>query len=299
LAEVLSAEQPDVVLVQGDTTTTFAGALAAFYAGVPVGHVEAGLRTGDLTAPFPEEANRLLTDRITTYHFAPTKRCRDALLAEGAPSVRVWLTGNTVVDALLWVRDRLRDAPLADHRTELASAYEIIAGDAPVVLVTGHRRESFGGGFQDICRALRQLATSRPEVHWVYPVHLNPEVQTPVRQHLGDLPNVHLLAPLAYVPFVRLMDRATFVLTDSGGVQEEAPALGKPVLVMREVTERQEGVEAGTARLVGTDPDCIVAECLRLLDDSAAYRAMSRAHNPFGDGRAAERTVAALASVLG
>ncbi len=300
LADVLAAEKPDVVLVQGDTTTTFAGALAAFYAGIPVGHVEAGLRTGNLDAPFPEEANRLLTDRLTTYHFAPTPRCRDALLAEGAPPVRIWLTGNTVVDALLWVRDRLRQVPPQHHQGELGSAFNVVAEEtSPLVLVTGHRRESFGEGFRNICRALHDLATIRPDVYFVYPVHLNPEVQGPVHQSLGELPNVHLLAPLNYAPFVRLMDRATFVLTDSGGVQEEAPALGKPVLVMRDVTERQEGVEAGTARLVGTNPRRIVHEALRLLDDPAAYKTMSRAHNPYGDGRAAERTVQALASALG
>ncbi len=300
LAEVLAEEKPEVVLVQGDTTTTFAGALAAFYAGIAVGHIEAGLRTGDLDAPFPEEANRLLTDRITTYHFAPTRRCREALVAEGAPPVRIWLTGNTVVDALLWVRNRMHQTPLEHHREELGSAFATVAENtSPLILVTGHRRESFGEGFRNICQALHDLASARPEVDFVYPVHLNPEVQGPVHSKLEGLPNVHLLGPLSYAPFVRLMDRATFVLTDSGGVQEEAPALGKPVLVMRDVTERQEGVEAGTARLVGTNPRHIVDEALRLLDEGEVYDAMSRAHNPYGDGRAAERTVEALASALG
>ncbi len=299
IARVLDAERPDVVLVQGDTTTTLAGALAAFYAGIPCGHVEAGLRTSDLTAPFPEEANRLLADRLASYYFVPTERCAQALAAEGAASERVWLTGNTVVDALLQVRERVARTPLEDDREALGSAYADVAGEAPLVLVTGHRRESFGDGFQGICRALSSLAEKHSEVAIVYPVHLNPQVQQPVHQTLADLPNVHLLAPLAYPPFVRLMDRASFILTDSGGVQEEAPALGKPVLVMREVTERPEGVEAGTARLVGTDPERIVAEAERLLTDRDAYRAMSRAHNPFGDGRAAERIVRALQSALG
>lgn len=296
LAQVLDEERPDLVLVQGDTTTAFAGALAAFYAGIPTGHVEAGLRTGDLGAPFPEEANRLLTDRLASLHFAPTARARDALLAEGILPNTIWLTGNPVVDALLWVRDRLKSRPLVGDRAELGSAFEIVAeAENPVVLVTGHRRESFGEGFRRICRALRTLAESHPELHLVYPVHLNPQVQQPVRRHLEDLPNLHLLAPVSYAPFVRLMDRATLVLTDSGGVQEEAPALGKPVLVMRDLTERQEGVDAGTARLVGTDPERIVAEVERLLQDPDAYSAMSRAHNPYGEGNAAERIVEVLA----
>ncbi len=299
IAGVLDAEQPDVVLVQGDTTTAFAGALAAFYAGIPCGHVEAGLRTGDLAAPFPEEANRLLADRLTSFYFAPTERCRRALAEEGVPPERVWLTGNTVVDALLQVRDRVRRTPLTDDRDVFGSAYSAVAGDAPLILVTGHRRESFGEGFRNICQALRTLAGKHPEVEIVYPVHLNPRVQEPVRRTLSGVPNVHLLAPLAYPPFVRLMDRSSLILTDSGGIQEEAPALGKPVLVMREVTERPEGVEAGTARLVGTEPERIVAEAERLLTDPVAYRAMSRAHNPFGDGRAAERIARALASALG
>ncbi len=294
LSRVLDNERPDIVLVQGDTTTTFVGALAAFYAGIPTGHVEAGLRTGDLASPFPEEANRLLTDRLASYYFVPTERCRQALADEGVPAERVWLTGNTVVDALLWMRDRVAQTPLETDREALGSAYSCLADEAPLVLVTGHRRESFGNGFRRICHALKTLAEKHPEVEIVYPVHLNPEVQEPVRRTLSDLANVHLLPPLAYPPFVRLMDRCSFILTDSGGVQEEAPALGKPVLVMREVTERPEGVEAGTARLVGTDPERIVSEAERLLSDSDAYRAMSRAHNPFGDGRAAERVVEAL-----
>ncbi len=298
VSHVLEAVRPDAVLVQGDTTTAFAGTLAAFYAGIPCGHVEAGLRTGNLAAPFPEEANRLLVDRLASYYFAPTERCRRSLAGEGVPEERIWLTGNTVVDALHQVRDRVRATPLAEDRDALATAYPAVAGKAPLVLVTGHRRESFGDGFRRICEALRILAEHHPEVEIVYPIHLNPQVQEPVHRTLSAVPNVHLLAPLAYPTFVRLMDRCNFILTDSGGVQEEAPALGKPVLVMREVTERPEGVEAGTARLVGTDPERIVAEAERLLTDRAAYRSMSKAHNPFGDGQAAERIVRALASAL-
>ncbi len=299
LSPVLAAERPDAVLVQGDTTTTFAATLAAFYAGIPVGHVEAGLRTGDLRAPFPEEANRLLADRIATFFYPPTPRCRDVLLAEGHPAGNVHLTGNTVIDALLWMRDRLRQIPVERHRDALGDAYGPVRDPGvPLILVTAHRRESFGEGFRGICRGLRRLAEQRPELQLVYPVHLNPQVREPVRGSLSDLPNVHLPEPLAYAPFVRLLDRATLVLTDSGGIQEEAPGLGKPVLVLRETTERPEGVEAGTARLVGTDPERIVAETERLLDDADAYRAMARAHNPYGDGRAAGRIVDALAEGL-
>lgn len=298
VSRVLDAEQPDVVLVQGDTTSTLAGALAAFYAKIPIGHVEAGLRTGDLAAPFPEEANRLLTDRLSSFHFAPTKRCHDALLAEGLPSKNIWLTGNTVVDALQWVRDRLPESR-STARESFGSAQQVVADEgSPVILVTGHRRESFGDGFRAICRALSSLAEAYPDAHLVYPVHLNPNVLTPVRRELSGRHNIHLLEPLSYPDFVLLMDRSSFVLTDSGGVQEEAPALGKPVLVMRQVTERSEGVEAGNAKLVGTDPQRIFAEASRLLDDPAAYRSMSRASNPYGDGRAAQRIVEALAAAM-
>ncbi len=294
LREVLRAERPDVVLVHGDTTTTLAASLAAFYARVPIGHVEAGLRTGDLSAPWPEEANRVLADRLCRWHFAPTERARDALLAEGAAPGGIHVTGNTVIDALLWVRDRVAAADPRSWRDALGAAWPLLGDDRPLVLITGHRRESFGEGFARICAAIRALALERPDVAFVYPVHLNPSVQAPVHGTLGDLPNVYLLAPLDYPPFVRLMDRATLILTDSGGVQEEAPSLGKPVLVMRETTERPEGVAAGTVRLVGTDPTAIRDGVLTLLTDPAAYAAMRRAHNPYGDGRAAERIVAAL-----
>ena len=294
LRPVLAEERPDVVLVHGDTTTTFAATLAAFYARIPVGHVEAGLRTGDLAAPFPEEANRVLADRLCRLFFAPTTASRDHLLAEGVPAGRVFVTGNTVIDALLSVRDRVVARPLSEFRASLGPILSVLESPSPVVLITGHRRESFGRGFLDICTAIRTLAERNPAVAFVYPVHLNPNVQAPVREHLAGLDNVHLLPPLDYAPFVRLMDRSTLVLTDSGGIQEEAPGLGKPVLVMRDVTERPEGVAAGTVALVGTDPARIIEGVSRLLHDPAHYDAMSRATNPYGDGRASDRIVRAL-----
>jgi UDP-N-acetylglucosamine 2-epimerase (non-hydrolysing) len=292
LRPVLQERRPDVVLVHGDTTTSFTAALAAFYSRIPVGHVEAGLRTGDLSAPFPEEANRVLADALTTLHFAPTVRSRDVLLTEGMPESRVWVTGNTVIDALLWVAGRLR--PVAEDAEALGSAYPIVAEGRRYILVTGHRRESFGQGFEDICAALATLSRRHPDVHIIYPVHLNPRVQEPVHRLLSGLDNIHLIEPLSYAPFVRLMKGCHLILTDSGGIQEEAPSLGRPVLVMREVTERPEGVDAGTVRLVGTDPERIVAETERLLTDEDAWQAMHRAHNPYGDGAAAQRIVAAI-----
>ena len=300
LEPVLSEWRPDVVLVHGDTTTTLATTLAAFYSRIAVGHVEAGLRTGDLSAPFPEEANRVLADKLCAFHFAPTERSAQNLRDEGLPESGISVTGNTVIDALLWVRDRVLETPLSEHADVLGSIAPVMADpDARIVLVTGHRRESFGKGFEDICAALRDLAERYPDVHLVYPVHLNPNVQGPVHETLSGLDNVHLLRPLDYLPFVRLMDRATFILTDSGGIQEEAPSLGKPVLVMREVTERPEGVASGTVRLVGTDRARIVDECARLLDDPEAFDEMRRAHNPYGDGLASGRIADALAAALG
>ncbi|MFH1466090.1 MAG: UDP-N-acetylglucosamine 2-epimerase (non-hydrolyzing) [Pseudomonadota bacterium] len=297
---VLEAERPDLVLVHGDTTTTMAAALAAFYAHIPVGHVEAGLRTWNLAAPFPEEANRQLADRLCTLLFAPTEGARRALLAEGLADERIRVTGNTVIDALLMVRDQAVAKPLEPWRAVYGSAFEVVADpQAPMVLVTGHRRESFGQGFLDICTALRTLAERHPEVQLVYPVHLNPNVRGPVLGTLSGLPNVHLMDPLDYEPFVRLMDRATVILTDSGGIQEEAPSLGKPVLVMRQTTERPEGVEAGTVKLVGTDVRAIVEGVETLLYDRAAYEAMHRAHNPYGDGQASQRHIAFILERLG
>ena len=295
MRDVLREEAPDAVLVQGDTTTTFAAALASFYQRVPVGHVEAGLRTGNLLSPWPEEANRVLATRLAKWHFAPTCRAREALLKEGVADDAITVTGNTVIDALLDVASRIEtDRHL---RAELSARFPWIDGTRRLVLVTGHRRESFGPPFERICTALARIA-DRGDVQIAYPVHLNPSVQTPVRQTLGAHRNVMLLEPQPYLPFVYLMKRATIVLTDSGGVQEEAPSLGKPVLVMRDVTERPEAVMAGTSILVGTDTERIVSEANRLLDDSAAYEEMARAHNPFGDGRAAERIVEVLRGSL-
>ena len=282
--------RPDVVLVHGDTTTTLAASLAAYYQKIPVGHVEAGLRTGDIYAPWPEEINRKVAGSVATLHFAPTARSRDNLLAEAVPPERISVTGNTVIDALLEVDRRLQ----ADNAlsSELTGRFALPQGRR-IILVTGHRRESFGGGFERICDALARLAT-RPDVLIVYPVHLNPQVKGPVEQRLGPLDNVRLLPPQDYLPFVHLMRGAHLILTDSGGVQEEAPSLGKPVLVMRDRTERPEALEAGAVRLVGSDAGRIVAEAERLLDDPAAWIAMSRARNPYGDGQAAQRIVAHL-----
>lgn len=291
IADILDAWRPDWLVVQGDTTTAFAAALAGFYAWVPVAHVEAGLRTGDLSAPFPEEGNRQLITRIAAYHFAPTDRARANLLAEGVAAENLLVTGNTGIDALLAMRARL-DAGDAGLERAVAATRSVLRFDpatAPFVLVTSHRRENFGDGMLSICRALRRLATERPELHVVYPVHLNPNVREPIHRYLADVERIDLIAPVDYPSLVWLMARARLVLTDSGGIQEEAPSLGKPVLVMRETTERQEAVDAGTAFLVGTDPDRIVTSVSELLTDTDRYARMARAHNPFGDGQAAER----------
>ncbi len=300
LKPVLEQERPDVVLVHGDTTTTMAGALAAFYAGVKVGHVEAGLRTWNLAAPFPEEANRQLADRLCSFLFAPTEGSRQSLLREGLRDEDIRVTGNTVIDALLMVRDAAVAKPLEPWRERYGSAFEVLTSpDVPMVLITGHRRESFGQGFGNMCTAIRTLAERHPQVHYVYPVHLNPNVRAPVNATLAGLPNIHLIEPLDYEPFVRLMDRSTIILTDSGGIQEEAPSLGKPVLVMRETTERPEGVEAGTVKLVGTDRAAIIDNTEALLFDPAAYEAMHRAHNPYGDGKASQRHIEFILERLG
>ena len=295
MRDVLREERPDVVLVHGDTTTCLAASLAAFYTDTPIGHVEAGLRTGDLTSPFPEEANRVLTDRLCRWYFAPTPTAAANLTEEGVDEARVFVTGNTVIDALLWMVAQVRQKADQTWSSAFGSAREVLRTDAPIVLVTGHRRESFGDGFERICQALRTLAERHPNVHIVYPVHLNPNVQEPVRRHLSSLTNLHLLDPLPYTLFVRLMDRSTLLLTDSGGIQEEAPSLGKPVLVMRDTTERPEGVAAGTVKLVGTDPTRIVSSTEKLLLDPEAYARVERAHNPYGDGRAAFRIAEILA----
>jgi len=286
---VLESERPDMMLVQGDTTTVMAAALAAFYAGVPVGHVEAGLRTWDKRSPFPEEINRVLASHLADLHFAPTEQARRNLLREGISPARIIVTGNTVIDALFHVR-----STVARAHGQFARMFPGIDFSARMILVTGHRRENFGEGFLNICRAIRTVAADHPDVEIVYPVHLNPNVQKPVRSLLGRLANVHLLGPQPYLPFVFLMNASTVILTDSGGVQEEAPSLGKPVLVMRNHTERPEAVRAGTVRLVGTSSRKIVGEIERLLTDRKAYLRMSRAHNPYGDGRASGRIVRAL-----
>jgi len=288
---VISRRRPDLVLVHGDTSTTLATALAAYYARVPVGHVEAGLRTGNLQAPWPEEANRRLTAPLASLHFAPTPRSRANLLAEGIDPATIHVTGNTVIDALLEVVARIHgDAGL---QRSLAAQFPMLDPAKRLLLVTGHRRENFGDGFEQICMALRELG-ERQDVQVLYPVHLNPNVQEPVHRLLAGSAHIHLIPPQDYLPFVYLMTRAHVILTDSGGIQEEAPSLGKPVLVMRDTTERPEALEAGTVRLVGTNAALIVREASQLLDDSAAYAAMSRAHNPYGDGQAARRIAAAI-----
>jgi UDP-N-acetylglucosamine 2-epimerase (non-hydrolysing) len=289
LEPVIAAERPDMILVQGDTTTTLAGALAAFYQHSPVGHVEAGLRTGDLAQPFPEEMNRVVATELAALHFAPTEAARRNLLAAGVCAERITITGNSGIDAVFYVRDALADGRLA-------------AGDWPqldprrrLIVVTAHRRESFGDGFSRICDALARLA-ARPDIQIIYPVHRNPNVMDPVYARLGGLENVFLVEPLDYVPFVDLMRRAYLLITDSGGVQEEGPSLGKPILVMREKTERPEAVAAGTVKLVGTDAERIVGEAERLLDDEAEYQRMARVLNPYGDGHASERICQSMAA---
>ncbi len=286
---LLATEKFDAVLVHGDTTTSFAAALAAFNRGIPVGHVEAGLRTYDLQAPFPEEANRQLTGRLTSMHFAPTYVAKQNLLKEGTLESTILVTGNTVIDALLYMQEKIESGKIEISIDPQIQA--LVNQNLPFVLITGHRRESFGQGFLNICEAIRDLSLQFPHWHFVYPVHLNPNVQEPVQQLLGNLSNVHLMEPIGYAPFVYLMSHCYLVLTDSGGVQEEAPSLGKPVLVMREVTERPEGIDAGTAMLVGNDRERIVSGVSRLIEDSNFYHQMAKAVNPYGDGKAAMRIV--------
>lgn len=297
LREVLAEFKPDMVLVHGDTATTFAASLAAFYQQIPVGHIEAGLRTGDMYSPWPEEANRVLTGRLAALHFAPTDRNRKALVDDRVCESTITVAGNTVIDALQWVVEKISAS--ADLKSSIDSTLLEAGLNTEVlgkryVLVTGHRRENFGSGFESICEALSDLASVNPETHFIYPVHLNPNVQEPVKRLLGGLGNVHLINPLGYEPFVHLMQHCYLVLTDSGGVQEEAPGLGKPVLVMRDTTERPEAIEAGTVRLLGTDASVIRDAVQELLDDAALYQKMSQAHNPYGDGKASERIIAFL-----
>jgi UDP-N-acetylglucosamine 2-epimerase (non-hydrolysing) len=299
LKGVFAEEKPDVVLVHGDTTTTLAASLAAYYFRVPVGHVEAGLRTGNINSPFPEELNRQLTSRITQWHFAPTEQSRVNLLNENTGG-SIHITGNTVIDALHWVLHRIESN--SAHRDRLYGRIREMLGfdvlDARYVLITGHRRENFGTGFSNICGAIQALAARYPNIRFVFPVHMNPNVQGPVRESLGAIANVALIDPVEYEPFVLLLKHAYLVLTDSGGIQEEAPSLGKPVLVMRDTTERPEAVDAGTVKLVGADKSRIVAGVSSLIDDPALYARMAEAHNPYGDGKACERIADILGSQL-
>ena len=289
MKEVIRVCRPDLVLVHGDTTTTLAVTLSSFYSKVKVGHVEAGLRTYNFESPWPEEANRQLTTKLANYHFAPTERNREALLKEGIDESTVVVTGNTVIDSLLWMSNKIDSSDTLRNKIEselLQSGFDILENKRPFILVTGHRRENFGSGFDNICIALKKLAISFPTVRIVYPVHLNPNVQAPVQKHLSNLENVHLIKPLGYESFVYLMKKCFFVLTDSGGIQEEAPSLGKPVLVMRDTTERFEAVDSGTVKLVGTSVEKIYKECSNLILDVEAYKLMANAKNPYGDGEA-------------
>ena len=303
MRDVLREAQPDVVLVHGDTTTSTAAALAAFYQQIPVGHVEAGLRTHNILSPWPEEMNRQITGRIASYHFAPTALSRQNLLQENVDDANITVTGNTVIDALYWVVDRIKNDCSLDAELEEVlrhAGYDVnrLADGRPLVLITGHRRENFGDGFINMCTAIKQLTERYPNVDFVYPMHLNPNVRRPIHEVFGDdlsnLGNMYFIEPLEYLSFVYLMEKSTIVLTDSGGIQEEAPGLGKPVLVMRDTTERPEALEAGTVKLVGTDREKIINEVSTLLDDAAAYARMSQAVNPYGDGLACSRIVERL-----
>ncbi|PKH93347.1 UDP-N-acetylglucosamine 2-epimerase (non-hydrolyzing) [Pseudoalteromonas sp. 78C3] len=293
LTPVLKEFKPDVVLVHGDTATTFAASFAAYYEQIAVGHVEAGLRTGNIYSPWPEEGNRKLTGSLTKLHFAPTETSKTNLLKENYTSENIFVTGNTVIDALLLVKQQIEND--TDLSNTLASQFPMLDENKKLILVTGHRRESFGGGFERICEALAQTAKAHPDCQILYPVHLNPNVQEPVKRILKDVDNVHLIEPQQYLPFVYLMNRSHIILTDSGGIQEEAPSLGKPVLVMRDTTERPEAVDAGTVKLVGTDIAKITSALNELLTNDGSYKTMSRAHNPYGDGKACQRICDILA----
>ncbi|TNH93348.1 non-hydrolyzing UDP-N-acetylglucosamine 2-epimerase [Aeromonas sobria] len=292
LKPVLQEFKPDVMLVHGDTATTFAASLAAYYEQIAVGHVEAGLRTGNIYSPWPEEANRKLTGALTQYHFAPTEISKQNLLQENYSEENIFVTGNTVIDALLMVKEKIEQD--VDLKTTLAAQFPYLNESRKLILVTGHRRESFGGGFERICEALAQTAKQHPDVQILYPMHLNPNVREPVNRLLGGMENVLLIEPQQYLPFIYLMDRAYIILTDSGGIQEEAPSLGKPVLVMRDTTERPEAISAGTVKLVGTDVEKIVSNINTLLTHSEAYQAMSFSYNPYGDGKACQRILESL-----
>ncbi len=293
LKPILEEFKPDVVLVHGDTATTFATSLAAYYEQIPVGHIEAGLRTGNIYSPWPEEGNRRLTGSLTKYHFAPTETSKENLLKENFNERSIYVTGNTVIDALLMVKDKIEsDTQL---NTELASHFPFLDESKKLILVTGHRRESFGGGFERICESLAITAKAHPDTQILYPMHLNPNVREPVNRILAGIDNIYLIEPQQYLPFIYLMTRSHIILTDSGGIQEEAPSLGKPVLVMRDTTERPEAVEAGTVKLVGTSVDAIVNNLNTLLLNESAYKEMSFAHNPYGDGQACQKILDKLA----
>ena len=294
IKEVYGLFRPDIVLVHGDTATTFATTLSAYYHQIPVAHIEAGLRTGNLYSPWPEEANRKLTGTLAALHFAPTETSRQNLLSEGVDPATIHVTGNTVIDALLEVANKLDES--ISLQQVISEQFDFLSEEKRMILVTGHRRESFGSGFERICQALSQTARAYPDIEIVYPVHLNPNVREPVNRLLAGISNIHLIEPLDYLPFVYLIKRAYLILTDSGGIQEEAPSLGKPVLVMRNTTERPEAVEAGTVKLVGTDIMTITSQLDTLLTDSATYRSMSVAHNPYGDGNACSRILQTLAT---
>ena len=297
MKNVLNDFKPDVVLVHGDTATTFAASLAAFYQQIKVGHVEAGLRTGNIYSPWPEEANRQLTTQITAYHFAPTQTSKENLLKENVRESSIAITGNTVIDALFLALDKIKSNTDLEEKIKATIQGQFSAQStfniehSKFILVTGHRRENFGQGFINICDSLKTLAQNNPDIEIVYPVHLNPNVQKPVKEILSDTSNVHLIEPLQYEAFIYMMEKSYFIITDSGGVQEEAPSLGKPVLVMRDTTERPEALEAGTVKLVGTDPKTIIHEAQQLLDNAQTYEMMSRASNPYGDGTACNQIV--------
>jgi UDP-N-acetylglucosamine 2-epimerase (non-hydrolysing) len=292
---VLDLEKPDIVVVHGDTSTTLMTTLAAFYGGIPVGHVEAGLRTGNMHAPWPEEANRKLTASLANWHFAPTERAQSNLLRENILDQDIFVTGNTVIDSLLQVVEKIKSD--TELQADLDSRFSFLCKDRKIVLITGHRRENFGEGFDKICEAIGELATRFLDVDFVYPVHLNPNVQEPVHRVLGALANIHLLEPLGYLPFVHIMSKSYLIVTDSGGIQEEAPSLGKPVLVMRDTTERPEAIDAGTVKLVGTNIERIVNGVTKLLTSQEEYNTMSRSHNPYGDGKASEKIVEKLEEI--
>ena len=298
IKEVIQSENPDIILVHGDTSTSMAVSMAAFYLQIPIGHVEAGLRTYDINSPFPEEFNRQLTARVATFHFAPTEVARQNLLNERVPDRQIYVTGNTVIDALLSVIEKARSTSFSNSILKSVPFLKQQKDDLPhIILVTGHRRENFGKGFEEICQALHDIATDNPDIQVIYPVHLNPNVLEPVNRILSNLNNVHLIEPMEYLAFVKLMDLSYLVLTDSGGIQEEAPSLGKPVLVMRDTSERPEGIDAGTVKLVGSSKKEIVKKVNQLLTNNELYTKMSRAHNPYGDGNASNTICAILENI--